>query len=70
MAVNRKMAAQFFKRVEWILEQEGVTYDKQVVPTVITKHFLIIAVFLTSFSDIALAAQLIKVSLHQFPICK
>jgi DNA polymerase III delta prime subunit len=34
-----KMAAQFFKRVEWILEQEGVTYDKQVVAAVITKHF-------------------------------
>jgi DNA polymerase III delta prime subunit len=34
-----KMAAQFFKRVEWILEQEGVKYDKQVVAAVITKHF-------------------------------
>ena len=34
-----KMAAQFFKRVEWILEQEGITYDKQVVAAVITKHF-------------------------------
>jgi DNA polymerase III delta prime subunit len=34
-----KMAAQFFKRVEWILEQEGVTYDKEVVAAVITKHF-------------------------------
>jgi DNA polymerase III delta prime subunit len=34
-----KMASQFFKRVEWILEQEGVTYDKEVVAAVITKHF-------------------------------
>ena len=34
-----KMAAAFFKRVEWILEQEGVTYDKAVVAAVITKHF-------------------------------
>jgi DNA polymerase III delta prime subunit len=36
---KQKMAAAFFKRVEWILEQEGVTYDKQVVAAVITKHF-------------------------------
>jgi len=34
-----KLATQFFKRVEGILEQEGVTYDKQVVAAVITKHF-------------------------------
>jgi len=34
-----KMAAQFFKRVEWILQQEGVEYDKEVVAAVITKHF-------------------------------
>lgn len=34
-----KMAAQFFKRVEWILKEEGVTYDKEVVAAVITKHF-------------------------------
>lgn len=34
-----KMAAQFFKRVEWILKQEGVQYDKEVVAAVITKHF-------------------------------
>jgi len=34
-----KMATQFFKRVEWILNQEEVTYDKQVVAAVITKHF-------------------------------
>ena len=34
-----KMAAQFFKRVEWILEQENVKYDKEVVAAVITKHF-------------------------------
>jgi DNA polymerase III delta prime subunit len=36
---KQKMAAAFFKRVEWILEQEGVDYDKQVVAAVITKHF-------------------------------
>jgi len=34
-----KMAASFFKRVEWILEKENVTYDKEVVAAVITKHF-------------------------------
>ena len=33
------MAAQFFKRVEWILEQEKIKYDKEVVAAVITKHF-------------------------------
>jgi DNA polymerase III delta prime subunit len=36
---KQKMAAAFFKRAEWILEQEGITYDKQVVAAVITKHF-------------------------------
>lgn len=34
-----KLAAQFFKRVEWILAQENITYDKEVVAAVITKHF-------------------------------
>jgi DNA polymerase III delta prime subunit len=34
-----KMAAAFFKRCEWILDQEGITYDKEVVAAVITKHF-------------------------------
>ena len=34
-----KMAAQFFKRVEWVLEQENIKYDKEVVAAVITKHF-------------------------------
>ena len=34
-----KMAAQLFKRVEGILKEEGVTYDKEVVAAVITKHF-------------------------------
>ena len=34
-----KMAAAFFKRCEWILEQEHITYDKEVVAAVITKHF-------------------------------
>lgn len=36
---KQKMAAAFFKRVEWILTEEGVSYDKQVVAAVITKHF-------------------------------
>lgn len=34
-----KMASQFFKRVESILKEEGITYDKEVVAAVITKHF-------------------------------
>lgn len=34
-----KMATQFFKRVESILKEEGITYDKEVVAAVITKHF-------------------------------
>jgi DNA polymerase III delta prime subunit len=34
-----KMATAFFKRVEWILGQENVTYEKDVVAAVITKHF-------------------------------
>jgi len=36
---KQKMAAAFFKRVEWILEQEKVPYDKSVVAAVVTKHF-------------------------------
>lgn len=34
-----KMATQFFKRVEYILTTEEITYDKAVVAAVITKHF-------------------------------
>lgn len=34
-----KMATQFFQRVCKILEQEDITYDKEVVAAVITKHF-------------------------------
>lgn len=34
-----KLAAQFMKRVEWILEQENVSYSKDVVAAVIMKHF-------------------------------
>jgi len=34
-----KMATQFFKRVAWILDQEQVSYDREVVAAVITKHF-------------------------------
>ena len=36
---KQKIATQFFKRVCDILDNEGVTYDKQVVAAVITKHF-------------------------------
>ena len=36
---KQKMASAFFKRVEWILEQENITYDKNVVAAIITKHF-------------------------------
>lgn len=34
-----KMATQFFKRVEHILKDEGIDYEKDVVAAVITKHF-------------------------------
>ena len=34
-----KMASQFMKRVEWILQQEEIPYEKDVVAAVITKHF-------------------------------
>ena len=34
-----KMATQFFKRVENILKDEGIDYDREVVAAVITKHF-------------------------------
>ena len=34
-----KLAAQFFKRVESILTNEKITFDKQVVASLITKHF-------------------------------
>lgn len=34
-----KMAAQFFQRVCKILEEESITYDKEVVAAVITKYF-------------------------------
>ena len=34
-----KMATQFFKRIAWILDQERISYDKEVVAAVITKHF-------------------------------
>ena len=34
-----KMATFFFKRVEWILEQENITYDKEVIAELIKKHF-------------------------------
>jgi replication factor C small subunit len=33
------MAAQFFKRVEWILQQEQITYERDVVAAIITKYF-------------------------------
>jgi DNA polymerase III delta prime subunit len=34
-----KLASQFFKRVENILQQEKITYSKDVVAAIITKHF-------------------------------
>jgi len=34
-----KLASQFFKRVEWILDQENIRYEKEVVAAIITKHF-------------------------------
>jgi DNA polymerase III delta prime subunit len=34
-----KMASAFFKRVEWILEQENIPYEKEVVAAIITKYF-------------------------------
>ena len=36
---KEKMATQFFKRVEGILEQEGIEYEKEVIASIITKHF-------------------------------
>jgi len=36
---RQKMAAQFFKRVEYILNDQKIKYDKEVVAAVITKHF-------------------------------
>ena len=34
-----KMATAFFKRVEWILGEEKITYDREVIASLITKHF-------------------------------
>lgn len=36
---KQKVASQFFKRVEGILQQEGVDYNKEVVANIITKFF-------------------------------
>ena len=36
---KQKMAAAFFKRVEWILCEEGIAYEKDVVAAIVTKHF-------------------------------
>ena len=36
---KQKMAAQFFKRMEWMLDQEGVQYEKEVLAAIVTKHF-------------------------------
>jgi DNA polymerase III delta prime subunit len=36
---KQKMAAQFFKRMEWMLDQEGVKYEKEVIAAIVTKHF-------------------------------
>ena len=34
-----KLAAEFFKRVQWILNEEGIEYDKKAVAATITKYF-------------------------------
>jgi DNA polymerase III delta prime subunit len=34
-----KMATQFFKRIDWILQQENIAFDKEVIAALITKHF-------------------------------
>lgn len=36
---KQKLATQFFKRVENILTQENIGYDKNIIAAVITKHF-------------------------------
>jgi DNA polymerase III delta prime subunit len=36
---KQKLATQFFKRVEFILTQENIPYDKNIIAAVITKHF-------------------------------
>jgi len=36
---KQKLAMQFFKRVEFILTQENIPYDKNIIAAVITKHF-------------------------------
>lgn len=36
---KQKMAAQFFKRMEWMLDQEGVKFEKNVLAAIVTKHF-------------------------------
>lgn len=36
---KQKVAAQFFKRVEYILAQENIGYNKEVVANIITKYF-------------------------------
>lgn len=37
---NKKdLLARFFKRVAWMLEQEGITYDKKAVGQLIVKHY-------------------------------
>jgi DNA polymerase III delta prime subunit len=36
---KQKLATQFFKRVEYILTQENIGYDKNIIAAVITKHF-------------------------------
>jgi len=56
-----KMASQLFKRIEWVLKEEGVTYDKEVVAAVILNISLIIAAFLMSCSVIVYLVLLTKV---------
>ena len=48
------IAAHFFKRIQQILDTEGVEYDNKVLVELINKHFLTGVVFLMSVSDIRL----------------
>jgi hypothetical protein len=54
------MAAQFFKRVEWILSEEGVTYDKQGCCRSYHKTLPDNRVFLMNYNVTVLVVQLSK----------
>lgn len=36
---KKSMMAQFFKRIVWILDQENIQFDKEVVATLVSKYF-------------------------------